>query len=126
MLPMRPGGIPWNTGLDWNLANYAPITIGGAFILFGGWYLLSARKWFKGPVRMGTDEELERLEASRRSRFLLPADTAYDALATTSAPEPLSGRIEERLGGDLARDPLAEDLDLDRRSRLGGRAGTYA
>src|SRR6266404_5015874 len=35
------------------------------------------------------------------------------AVGPPSAPEPLPGRIEERLGGDLASDPLAEDLDLD-------------
>ena len=37
----------------------------------------SANKWFEGPVRMGTDEELERLEAEQEKRFSLPADTAY-------------------------------------------------
>ena len=31
--------------------------------LFGGWWLVSANGWFKGPVRQGTDEELERIEA---------------------------------------------------------------
>jgi amino acid transporter len=59
MLPYYPGGLPWNSGWDWNLANYAPVTIGGAFLLFGGWWVLSAHKWFKGPVRMGTDIELQ-------------------------------------------------------------------
>jgi uncharacterized membrane protein len=43
--------------------NYAPITVGGALLLFGGWYVLSARKWFKGPVRQGSEEELERIES---------------------------------------------------------------
>jgi hypothetical protein len=37
--------------------------VGGAFVLFGGWYVISARKWFKGPIRQGTDEELARIEA---------------------------------------------------------------
>jgi hypothetical protein len=32
-------------------------------LLFGGGSLLSARKWFKGPVRQGSDEELGRIEA---------------------------------------------------------------
>jgi hypothetical protein len=36
--------------------------VGGALILFGGWYLLSAHRWFKGPIRQGTEEELERIE----------------------------------------------------------------
>jgi len=72
MLPTVPGGIPWNSAWNWNFANYAPVTIGGALVLFGGWWVLSANKWFKGPVRM-SDEELLALES--RPDYLLPADT---------------------------------------------------
>ena len=43
-------------------SNYAPLLVGGAFLLFGGWWVISAKNWFKGPVRMGTEEELEQLE----------------------------------------------------------------
>ena len=75
MLPTGPKGIPGNgAGFDWNFANYAPVTIGGAFLLFGGWWVLSAHKWFKGPVRMGTEAELERLEHEQEGEFLLPAE----------------------------------------------------
>ena len=38
-------------------------------ILFGGWYLLSGRKWFKGPIRQGTDEELRQIEAGYGEAF---------------------------------------------------------
>lgn len=64
MLPIAPAGIPFkdDPGFDWNVANYAPVTVGGAFLLFGGWFALSAKKWFKGPVRMGSEEELARIE----------------------------------------------------------------
>jgi amino acid transporter len=62
MLPAYHGGIPWRDDFDWNLVNYTPIPVIGAFILFGGWYVLSAHKWFKGPVRQGTEEELEAIE----------------------------------------------------------------
>jgi len=80
MLPTGPKGIPGNgAGFDWNYVNYAPLTVPLAFVLFGGWYLLSARKWFEGPVRMGTDEELEQLEAKQEDGFLLPADTEYSS-----------------------------------------------
>ena len=44
------------------IIRYLKQTNGGAFVLFGGWYLLSARNWFKGPVRQGSDEELARIE----------------------------------------------------------------
>ena len=67
MAPIAPAGIPWDDAFDWNVVNYAPLTVGGAFVLFGGWYLLSARKWFKGPVRMGTEEELEQIEEELES-----------------------------------------------------------
>jgi amino acid transporter len=63
LMPITPTGIPWHSGFDWNVVNYAPITVGGVLLLVGVWWLVSARKWFKGPVREGTDEELERLEA---------------------------------------------------------------
>ncbi len=77
MLPTVPSGIPGN-GLNWNFVNYAPLTIGGALILFGGWWLFSANKWFKGPVRMGTEIELEQLEEKQESEYLLPADTEFE------------------------------------------------
>jgi hypothetical protein len=63
MLPIAPAGVPWDDAFDWNVVNYAPLTVGGAFLLFGGWYALSAKRWFKGPVRQGTDDELEQMEA---------------------------------------------------------------
>ena len=67
MLPIAPAGVPWDDAFDWNVVNYAPLTVGGAFLLFGGWYVLSARKWFKGPVRQGTEEELEQIEQQYES-----------------------------------------------------------
>ncbi|MEI8105533.1 MAG: amino acid permease [Actinomycetes bacterium] len=79
MLPTAPAGIPGNAaGFTWNAANYAPLTIGGAFILFGGWWMLSAKHWFVGPVRMGTEAEIEQIEVKEEKEFLLPADTAFE------------------------------------------------
>jgi amino acid transporter len=63
LMPTVPGGIPGHAGFTWDVVNYAPLTVGGAFVLFGGWWVLSANRWFKGPVRQGTEEELERIEA---------------------------------------------------------------
>jgi uncharacterized membrane protein len=55
--------------------NYAPLLVGGAILLFGGWWVLSAKNWFKGPVRQGTEEELERIE----ERYERPAAGATPA-----------------------------------------------
>jgi amino acid transporter len=63
LMPTVPTGIPWHSGFDWNVVNYAPITVGGVLLAVGIWWMVSARKWFKGPVVEGTEEELERIEA---------------------------------------------------------------
>ena len=47
----------------------------GALLLFGGWYVLSAHKWFKGPVRQGDESELERIEREYDSPEMPPAPT---------------------------------------------------
>jgi len=76
--PVTPTGIPWKDGFNWDVANYAPLTVGGALLFFGGWWLISAKNWFTGPVRMGTEEELEAMEARQESGFAVPADTSYE------------------------------------------------
>jgi amino acid transporter len=72
--PVAPTGIPWKDGFNWDVANYAPLTVGGAFLFFGGWWVVSANRWFKGPVRMGTDEELELMEERTLGQFDLPTE----------------------------------------------------
>jgi amino acid transporter len=63
LAPVTPAGIPGDPDFNWEVVNYAPLTVGGALILFGGWYLLSAKKWFTGPVReAGSEDELESIE----------------------------------------------------------------
>lgn len=63
LMPTVPKAIPWKSGFDWNVVNYAPITVGAVLLAAGIWWILSARKWFKGPVREGSEEELARIEA---------------------------------------------------------------
>jgi amino acid transporter len=63
MLPFAKTGIPGNEGFTWDLFNYTPVTVGVAFLLFGGWWMVSANRWFTGPVRMGDEAELEAIEA---------------------------------------------------------------
>jgi amino acid transporter len=71
MLPPYKSSVPWDDTFTWEAFNYAPVLVLGALVLFGGWYALSAKRWFKGPVRMGTDEELEAIEAEY-DRYLPP------------------------------------------------------
>jgi amino acid transporter len=63
MAPLSPAGVPWNGSFTWLSFNYAPIAVLGTLALVGGWWLLSARKWFKGPIAQGTPEELARIES---------------------------------------------------------------
>jgi amino acid transporter len=71
-LPLFYDGLPWVDGFSWSLTNYTVLWFAGIGIFFGGWWFISAHKWFKGPVRMGTEEELARLESDEQ--FALPAD----------------------------------------------------
>jgi amino acid transporter len=64
LMPITPTGIPWHSGFDWNVVNYAPLTVGGVLLVVGAWWLISARHWFKGPISEGTEDELARREQS--------------------------------------------------------------
>lgn len=56
LLPITPTGIPGNADFDLNTVNYAPITVGITMLVVGGWWLASAHKWFRGPVRNLDDD----------------------------------------------------------------------
>src|SRR3954470_15326074 len=47
-----------------NLANfnYAPIAVGVVLLFAGGWWVLSAHRWFRGPKVQGSAEELAAIE----------------------------------------------------------------
>jgi amino acid transporter len=49
-LPYTPGGLPWNDGFDTSLVNYTPFAI-LIPLIFGVWYLISAKDRYQGPVR---------------------------------------------------------------------------
>ena len=63
VMPTLPTGIPFKHGFTWLAVNYALIAVGGTMLLVGGWWMLSARKWFTGPVSQGGEDELARIEA---------------------------------------------------------------
>ena len=73
--PLYTIGLPWNADFSWDFANYTVLWFVGFGIVFGGWWALSAKRWFKGPVRMaGTDEELEEMEERQLAGFDLPTE----------------------------------------------------
>jgi hypothetical protein len=51
MMPFVPGAVPGNEDFAWKFVNYAPIVTLGALLAITVWWQVSARKWFKGPVR---------------------------------------------------------------------------
>jgi amino acid transporter len=48
-LPYTPAGLPWNDDFDASLVNYTPLAI-LIPLIFGGWYLISAKDKYQGPV----------------------------------------------------------------------------
>ena len=63
ILPTQPGRCSVAGQVPLAALNYAPIAVLGTLLLVGGWWVLSAHKWFKGPIAQGTEEELARIEA---------------------------------------------------------------
>jgi amino acid transporter len=58
-LPYTPGGLPWNEDFDASLVNYTPIAL-VIPLIFGIWYLISAKHTYKGPVRTLEEDEVTR------------------------------------------------------------------
>jgi len=56
-LPFTPAGVYFGKQFSWSSVNYAPLVTIGVMVLVTLWYLLSARKTFKGPVRTVEFEE---------------------------------------------------------------------
>jgi amino acid permease (GABA permease) len=42
--------------------NYAPVAVGVVILFAGGWWVISAKNWFKGPKVQGSPEELAAIE----------------------------------------------------------------
>jgi amino acid transporter len=101
LMPMSPKGIFGNEEFTWESVNYAPITVGGALVLFGGWYLLSARTWFTGPVReAGSEEELKTIEAQLEAEAHGGSDTGGAAVAAGTAATVGAVAVAEKVGTD--------------------------
>jgi len=54
--------LPQVTPINPSTFNYAPIAVGVVVLFAGGWWALSANKWFKGPKVQGSPEELAAIE----------------------------------------------------------------
>jgi len=52
------------SGVNWDNFNYAPIAVGVVVLFAGGYWLLSARKWFTGPKAQGDEAALASIEST--------------------------------------------------------------
>jgi amino acid transporter len=85
LVPFSPKGIPGAEDFTWESVNYAPITVLGALVLFGGWYFLSAKNWFTGPVREDAESIEEALEKEAEASLVSSSVGAASAAAVSSA-----------------------------------------
>jgi amino acid transporter len=51
VLPIVPAGVPFTDDFTWAATNYALLAVGGTIVLVALWWVVSARKWFTGPIR---------------------------------------------------------------------------
>ena len=56
IMPVAPSAIPWNADFDYKTLNYAPIVFAVVIVGVALWWRMSARNWFKGPIRNIDDE----------------------------------------------------------------------
>src|SRR5947209_11823421 len=63
LLPTVPTAIPWHSGFNWNVVNYAPLTVGGVLVAVDSWQKVSARQLFWGTVVDRTRGALQLIEA---------------------------------------------------------------
>jgi hypothetical protein len=56
IFPLYRAGLPWAEDFTWELTNYTILWFLGIGLIFGGWWIISAKNWFKGPVRMSDEE----------------------------------------------------------------------
>jgi len=56
-LPYTPAGLPWNDDFDASLVNYTPLAI-IIPLIFGVWYLVSAKNHYQGPIRTLEEDEV--------------------------------------------------------------------
>ena len=76
IFPLYKAGLPWEDDFSWELTNYTVLWFAAIGIIFGGWWFVSAKNWFTGPVRMGTEEELQRLEEEQAGKFVRPTEAS--------------------------------------------------
>jgi amino acid transporter len=60
-LPFSPAGVFFSKGFSWSAVNYAPLITIGVMLAVTIWYLVSARHYFKGPIRTVDYPEDEQL-----------------------------------------------------------------
>jgi len=58
-LPFTPTGLPWNDDFDATVVNYTPLAI-LIPLIFGLWYLISAKNTYKGPIRTLEEDDVTR------------------------------------------------------------------
>jgi amino acid transporter len=58
-LPYTPTGLPWHDDFDATVVNYSPLAI-LIPLVFGVWYLISAKNKYQGPVRTLVEDEVTR------------------------------------------------------------------
>jgi amino acid transporter len=76
VFPLYKAGLPWEDDFSWELTNYTVLWFAAIGLVFGGWWALSAKKWFVGPVRQGSEEELERIERELEGRGVTASTTS--------------------------------------------------
>ena len=129
-LPYTPAGLPWNDDFDVSVVNYTPLAI-VLPLIFGIWYLVSAKDRYQGPVRTLEEDEVTAgavtIATGTRARLPPPATRSAanrdlaSALRAPSGSRGVDSRVLASRGPDLAErlqiDSAHQALDALSRAR---------
>jgi amino acid transporter len=93
--PWMPGEEVDGVNVGLNNFNWSGPLLVTIFIIIGGWWLLSAKKWFKGPQVQGTRDELLAIE-----RELAAVEAGADPSNFERLEDQLDEELDERMRPD--------------------------
>jgi hypothetical protein len=93
--PWMPGEEVDGVNVGLNNFNWSGPLMVIIFIVIGGWWLLSAKKWFRGPQVQGTREELLAIE-----RELAAVEAGADPSNFERLEDQLDKELDERMRPD--------------------------
>ena len=113
--------LPQVTPINATTFNYAPVAVGVVLLFAGGWWVLSAKNWFKGPRSRARPEELAAIERDLELAAPEPEPAPRPERANARPPAgrsvPGLSRVRRRRSVEHRRPGREREVERRRRQR---------